>query len=262
MAEATIRPAEGHTPDLDGVSIANRSVRRGSLIAGLALLVMTPLAAYANFAVLEGLVTPGNAVQTASAILNAEGAFRVAIASLFVVAVLDLTAAWALYAVFNPVNSGIALLMAWFRVVFAGIFMVAISQLVGVLSILNTADSVSVFSPEQHYAQALLGIDAFYNIWDAALILVGLHLMVLGYLVYRSGTVPSYKSGYVPKVLGVLLAIAGIGYVVDSFGRVLVAGYSFEVPAFTFVGEVLLIFWLFIYGRRISLSEAAGSVAD
>ena len=59
------------------------------------------------------------------------------------------------------------------------------------------------------------------------------------------------------KVLGVLLAIAGVGYVIDSFGRVLVAGYSFEIAGFTFLGEVLLIFCLFIYGWRISLIEAA-----
>ncbi|KTG13946.1 DUF4386 domain-containing protein, partial [Haloferax profundi] len=257
MVGATIGASEGHGHDLERVDIANRSVRRGSLIAGLALLLMTPLAAFANFAVLEALITPGNAAQTANAILNAEDTFRFAIAGLFVVAVLDLTVAWALYTVFKPVNSSVALLMAWFRIVFAGVFMVAISELVGVLSILTTADSVSVFSTEEHYAQALLGINAFYAIWDAALILVGLHLVVLGYLVYRSGSVPSYKSGYAPKVLGVLLAIAGVGYVIDSFGRVLFAGYSFEVAAFTFIGEVLLIFWLFIYGRRVSFEDVA-----
>jgi hypothetical protein len=262
MAESTIRGSEGHNPDIDRSEIVNKSVRRGSLVAGIALLVMMPLGAFANFAVLEGLINPGNAAQTASAILNSEDTFRFAIASLFAVAVLDLIVAWALYTVFKPVNSGIALLMAWFRAVYAGIFMVAISQLAGALSILNTADSVSVFSTEQHYAQALLGINAFDDIWAAALILVGLHLVILGYLMHRSGTVPSYKSGYIPKVLGVLLAIAGAGYVIDSFGRVLVAGYSFEVAAFTFIGEVLLIFWLFIYGRRISLDEEAMSVAD
>jgi hypothetical protein len=173
-----------------------------------------------------------------------------------------LIVAWALYAVFKPVSSGIALLMAWFRVVFAGIFVVAISQLMGVVSILATTDSSSVFSTEQHYAQALLGINSFYDIWDGALIFVGLHLVILGYLVYKSGTVPSYKSGYIPKVLGVLLAIAGVGYVIDSFGQVLVADYAFEVAAFTFIGEVLLILWLFIYGRRVSLDGEVATGAN
>lgn len=223
---------------------------------------MTPLAAFANFVVLDGLITPGNAAQTANAILNAEGMFRLGIASFFVVAVLDLAVAWALYAVFNPVSHGIALLMAWFRVVFAGIFVVAISQLIGVLSILTTTDSGSVFSMDQQYAQAMFGVNAFYNIWDGALILVGLHLVLLGYLLYSSGSIPSFKSGYVPKVLSVLLAIAGVGYVVDSFGRVLISGYSFEVAAFTFVGEVLLIIWLLVYGRRIRLGGDTDSVSN
>jgi predicted anti-sigma-YlaC factor YlaD len=257
MADAINRPSEDYHSDN-----ANISVRRGSLIAGIALLVMTPLAAFANFFVLEDLITSGNAEQTASAILDAEGTFRFAIASLFLVAVLDLIVAWALYAVFKPVRSGIALLMAWFRVVFAGIFVVAISQLMGVVSILTTADSSSVFSTEQHYAQALLGINSFYDIWDGALIFVGLHLVILGYLLYKSGAVSSYKSGYIPRVLGVLLTVAGVGYVIDSFGRVLVTDYALEVAAFTFLGEVLLIFWLFIYGRRISLDEEVASGAN
>lgn len=257
MADTKNRRPEDH----NSVN-ATISVRQGSWIAGIALLVMTPLAAFANFFVLEDLITSGNAEQTANAILNAEGTFRFAIAGLFLVAVLDLIVAWALYAVFKPVSSGIALLMAWFRVVFAGIFVVAISQLMGVVSILSTIDSSSVFSTEQHYAQALLGINSFYDIWDGALIFVGLHLVILGYLVYKSGTVPSYKSGYIPKVLGVLLAIAGVGYVIDSFGQVLVADYAFEVAAFTFLGEVLLILWLFIYGRRVSLDGEATAGAN
>ncbi|MFC6723873.1 DUF4386 family protein [Halobium palmae] len=71
-----------------------------------------------------------------------------------------------------------------------------------------------------------------------------------------------WKADYAPKVLGILLVIAGTGYVIDSFGRVLVAGYSFEVAAFTLIGEVLLIFWLLIYGRSISPDGEAAPVGD
>ena len=69
-------------------------------------------------------------------------------------------------------------------------------------------------------------------------------------------------QAYLQGSLGVLLASAGSGYVVDSFGRVLFAGYSFDVAAFTFVGEVLLIIWLLIYGRQVSLDDEAASVAN
>lgn len=232
---------------------------RASVIAGLAIVLMTGLAAFANFVVLDGLVTPGDAAQTATAILGAEGTFRLGVASLLVVAVLDLTVAWALYAVFRPVHGDVALLAGWFRAVFAGVFVVAISQLAGVLPLLHAGDSATAFTTEQYSAQALLGVEAFYDIWDGALILVGLHLVLLGYLVYRSSAVPSYRSGYVPKGLGVLLAVAGVGYVVDSFGRVLFAGYALDVAAFTFVGEVLPILWLFAYGRRVSVDGEPAS---
>jgi hypothetical protein len=253
MAGAAVTPDQERSVEYHRPSTTETSVGRASVIAGLALLLMTALAVFANFVVLDGLVTPGDATGTATAILGAEGTFRLGIASLFVVAVLDLTVAWALYTVFKPVNAGIALLSGWLRAVFAGIFVVAISQLTSVPQLLGATGTG--FTTEQQSTQALLSIEAFYNVWDGALILVGLHLVLVGYLLYKSAAVQSYTSGYVPKVLGLLLALAGIGYVVDSFGRVLFAGYTFELAVFTFVGEVLLILWLLVYGRRIDPTE-------
>jgi len=83
----------------------------------------------------------------------------------------------------------------------------------------------------------------------AGLILFGVHLFLLGYLAYR--------SSYVPKVIGVLLAIAGVGYAFDSFFTVFTEGSPFAISTVTFLGEFLLALWLLIRGRRISL-EADG----
>ena len=259
MVGAAVTPSPERSIDRHQSIIPDTSVGRASVIAGLALLMMTALAVFANFVVLDALVTPGDAAGTATAILNAENTFRLGVASLFAVAVLDLIVAWALYTVFKPVHAGIALLSGWFRAVFAGIFIVAISQLTSVPQLLR-APSTSGFTIEQQQAQALLSIESFYNVWDGALILVGLHLVLVGYLLYKSDAVQSYTSGYVPKVLGILLVVAGGGYVADSFGRVLFAGYTLEVALFTFVGEVLLILWLFAYGRRIRVDEESASV--
>ena len=96
-------------------------------------------------------------------------------------------------------------------------------------------------------SQALSHIEAFGNIWNASLILFGVHLALLGYLAYR--------SGFAPKLIGILLVVAGLGYLVDSLGTVLVLDYSVGVSQFTFVGEVVLIFWLLIKGRRVVLSR-------
>ena len=161
---------------------------------------------------------------------------------------LDVVVAWALYRVFSPVSEGISMLAAWFRIAYAGVFMVAISQLVGVLRLLGTDDYLAVFGARQLHAEALLRINTFTDIWNAGLVLFGLHLLVIAYLAYR--------SGYVPRLLGVLLAIAGLGYMFDSFGAVLSRGSSPDVSAFTFIGEFLLALWLVGWGGRITLGES------
>ena len=89
----------------------------------------------------------------------------------------------------------------------------------------------------------MASVHAFKEGWDTALVILGLHLLVLGYLVLR--------SGYVPRTLGVLLMIASTGYVVDGLGRLLSRDYHANVTGFTFVGEVLLMVWLPWKGRRL-----------
>ena len=77
--------------------------------------------------------------------------------------------------------------------------------------------------------------------------LFGVHLALIGYLVYR--------SGFAPRIIGVLLVLAGLGYLIDEIGSVLVSGYSLEISRFSFVGEAVLIFWLLIKGVRLRGSE-------
>ena len=72
----------------------------------------------------------------------------------------------------------------------------------------------------------------------------GLHLLVLGALAFR--------SGYVPRYLGALLSVAGLGYLVDGLGKTLSPSYGLSVAAFTFIGEVVLMLWLLIKGWRTS----------
>ena len=232
---------------VDESAAANATVRRASVIAGVGLLLIAVLAAFGNFLVVEKLVTRGDAGQTARGITASEGMFRLGIASLFSAAVLDVVVAWALFTVFEPVSRGLSLLSAWFRVVYAGVFVVAASQLVGVLHRLNNAASLGAFGTDQLHAQALLGITAFDHIWNAGLVLFGVHLLLLGYLTYR--------STYAPTFLGALLVLSGLGYLIDSVGAVISAGYSAEIARVTFVGEVVLIFWLLVVGRRVVVSD-------
>jgi hypothetical protein len=230
---------------MDTPAATNRGVRRSALVAGVGILVMAVLAGAANFGAIQGLITKGDATTTAKDILASEGLFRLGIVALVVVVILDVVVAWALLTFFEPVHKGLATLAAWLRLSYAAIFAVAISQLVGVLHLLSNGQYLTTFSMDQRRTEALLKIQSFQDTWDVSLVLFGLHLVLIGYL--------AYKSGYVPRILGVLLVVAGLGYLVDSFSGLLAASYSVSVAAFTFIGEPLLMLWLLVKGRTVTL---------
>jgi hypothetical protein len=212
---------------------ANQSTRQASTIAGVALLAMSVLSAVGYLLAVKGLVVSGSAARTAKNIAGHEALFRFGIVSLYVVAALDVVVAWALYRMFKPVSEGVSKLAAGLRVAYAAVFVVAISQLIGALR-----------AP----SHALGHINTFTNIWDGGLVLFGLGLFVLAYLAHR--------SGYAPKLLSVLLAIAGFGYVFDTATRVLAPGSSSDISAITGIGEFVFAIWLVTRGRRINSSDS------
>ena len=194
---------------------------------------MSVLSAFGYLVAVKGLVVPGNASRTSTNLAGHEGLFRFGIVSLYLVAVLDVVVAWVLYRVFTPVSRFVSRLAAALRIAYAAVFTVAITQLVGALRL---------------HTQALRHINTFTNIWDAGLVLFGLHLFVLANLAYR--------SGYVPRFLSVLLGIAGFGYLLDTVVRALHQGSSSDVSAVTGMGEFVFALWLVIRGRRIALYDS------
>ena len=227
-------------PDRGGATTQHdatvRRVRHSALVAGIGTLVLAVVAGATNVAVIQGLVTKGDAERTAHDVLASATLFRFGLAALVVAVILDVVIAWALLTFFEPVDQDLSRLAAWFRLSYAAVFAVAISQLLGVLPLLDGANM-----------QALLKIQDFLDIWQVGLVLFGLHLVLIGYL--------SYRSGYVPRVLGVFLVIAGAGYLVDSFAGIFVADYAVNVAAVTFIGEALLMVWLLVKGRQVTPPE-------
>jgi hypothetical protein len=194
-----------------------RSVRLASVIAGVGLLAMVLPALFGTLVVVDGLVTPGAATATATAIQDDATTFRLGIVALLAVAILDVIVAWALYTVFEPVNRRVSRLAMLFRIVYAGVFVVAIGELVGVIGLLTEGDGLSALPPEQLHAQAVLGVHAFTDLWNAGLLVFSVHLLLLGYLAYR--------AGYVPTVLGALLAAEGPRvFEIDDFAFEVVFG--------------------------------------
>jgi Domain of unknown function (DUF4386) len=241
-------------PSRHPVSSAHWSVRTASVTAGTALLLMSVVAILGNVVVVAGLVTEGDAARTAADITASAGLFRLGIVSLIVVIALDVVVAWALYRVFSPVNASLSLLAAAMRLVYSAVFMVAIGQLLGVSRLLGDDGNRAVLGAEVVQVQAMQGLVAFKDIWYVSQFLFGLHLVLIGYLAYR--------SGYIPRVLGGLLVIAGLGYATDSLGAVLSENPWTDISAFTFLGEFLLAIWLVIRARRIAAGAAVLEAAS
>jgi hypothetical protein len=228
---------------------ADWSIRTASITAGVALLLMSVVAIFGNVVIVDGLVTEGDAARTATDIMASQGLFRLGIVSLIVVVALDVVVAWALYRVFSPVNASLSMLAAAFRLVYSGVLMVAVGQLLGVIRLLSNDANLAVLGADQVNAQAMLGIAAFNDIWYVGQLLFGLHLLLIGYLAYR--------SHYIPRLLGVLIVIAGLGYATDSLGAVLSLGSWTDISSFTFLGEFLLALWLLVRARRIAVTASA-----
>ena len=225
----------------------DRSIRSAAVIAGISLLVMTALAVFANFVVLEALVTPGDAARTVTDLLASKGMFQLGIIGWILIAILDVIVAWALFRVFRPVSQRLAIAAASARVIYTAILCFAIIQLVEALRLLNDQAS-SVANSAASQGKVLREVEAFNDAYDAGLLLFGVHLMLIGYLAYR--------SGYVSKIVGALVGIAGVGYFFDSVAVALSLNLSFEISVVTGIGELVLAFWLVIRGRRISLPES------
>ena len=245
MTHSTSSPTLVDPAAVPAPTPASAALGRAALVAGAAIMLVAALAGFGNLVVVQGLVTPGDASTTSRDILGSEGMFRLGVASLYLAALLDVVVAWALLQVFRPVHAELARLSAWLRLAYAVVFIVALSQLAGIPALLNNPDGTSAFTQTQLQAQALGKADAFQDIWSAGLILFGAHLIGIGWL--------AYESGFVPRLIGALLVLAGAGYAFDSFVSVFTEDPVFVVSNVTFIGEFLLGLWLLLRSRRISL---------
>jgi len=224
-------------------STTNTPIRRAAIIAGIGLLIMVIAAPFAELFVFPKLVVPGNATETAKNIVANKTLFISGIFGYLITFICDLLVSWALYVLLKPVNENLSLLTAWFRLVYTVIALVALLNLVTVFRLLNASAYLTVFQPDQLHAQAMLSLDAFRSQWYFGLLFFAIHLVLLGYLVFR--------SNYIPRILGVLLAIAGLGYMLTTLKPYLFPHVNIDFAMYTYYGELIFMLWLLIKGSRI-----------
>lgn len=216
-------------------------------ITGIGYLIIFVTGFYSNFFVLENLIVPGNAFATFSNISADEMLFRYAITGFTFMVIFDLLLAWTLYLLLKNVNKNLSLLSAWLRLVNAAIFGLALFNLLNVLKIVNNPKYAEFIGNFYLQTQVLLSLDSFNHAWQIGLIFFGLHLILLGYLIF--------KSDFIPKVIGILLFIAGIGYLIDSFANFIYTDYDSVKEVFQMIviipgviGEFSFTVWLLIRG--------------
>lgn len=192
---------------------------------------------------------------TAHSIMASEWLFRIGFMSFLLTAVFFLLSAWALYVLLKPVNNDLALLFVLLNL--GGVAVWCINQLseFAALLLLSGADYLKVFQADQLQALAMLFLNLFQNGFMIAQILLNLWLFPLGYLVS--------KSGFLPRILGILLIIDGFAMLIWFVQFFFFPGYeviSTLCLAVGFIAEGSLCLWLLIKGvkdQKPALVEAS-----
>ena len=220
------------------------SLKKTARVAGFLYLILAPFAAFPLFYVSSSLIVPGDAATTANNIMASEGLFRSGIASDSVVFLIEIVLVAMLYVLLKPVSKTLSLVAAFSRLAMAVIQGINLLNKFIALLLLSGAGYLTVFEPDQLHALVLLFLNAHeYGglIWGT---FFGLHLFFLGYLVY--------KSGYIPRILGVLLVFASLCYLTQSFGNILLPKYKeiFATIGFLSIIETAFPLWLLIKGVK------------
>ncbi|MEZ5098390.1 MAG: DUF4386 domain-containing protein [Thermoleophilia bacterium] len=230
--------------------------------AGVLYLIIIAFGLFAEVIVRSRLIVPGDPGATAANIVDSEGLFRLGFAADLVVFLCDVALAIVLYYLLRPVSRTLSLLAAAFRLTQTAIIGLNLVNMFGALLILREADYLGSFQPSQSDALALLALDTHRYGYTLGLTFFGVGTLIVGYLAWR--------SRLVPRLLGVLLALAGLGYLIDSGAFFLVPGYDGSISpillAPAIVGEVWFALWLLLKGRRLEEptpgpSEPTGALA-
>jgi hypothetical protein len=217
------------------------TLRQAALIVGIAYL-LNPVG-FAEFSIYPKLVIPGDIGQTVANIMANPGLFAGMLLCYFVNFIEDIIIAWGLYFLLAPVNRALSALAAIFQLVYAAIAFVGIFNIATVYRVLTTPEYATIFSSGQLHAQVALLLHSWRYNYTLVLVLFGIHLVLVGYLVFR--------SRYIPWWIGILLVINGLGYVVNGGKPYLYPSANLDWIFITWFGELVFMLWLLIWGWRI-----------
>jgi hypothetical protein len=219
----------------------NFSIRTAAKIAGFGLLFMFLSGFFASVADTSKLYETS---------ISSLSKLRVNIVGDLMMLVFDVVAAVGFFYLLAPVNTIFSMLAAWFRLMHVAVYGAAILNLLWVAYLLSGGEGSTPFGTEPSEEQIMFFLKGHEFGFKMGLVFFGFHFLVLGYLVY--------KSGYIPKILGIFLIILGVGYLVNSLSSFLMPNYDdyqtimqqiIFIPAI--IGELSLCLWLLFRGNTI-----------
>ncbi len=216
-------------------------------LAGLLLLIVAVISPFSLIYVPSTLIVPGDATATADNIRASASLFHLGIVSDSLIFLAEIVLSVLLYVLLRPVSRTLALVAAFARLAMGVIMGINLLPYFIALLLLSGAGDLTGFEPAQSDALALLFLNAHQEavyIWQ---LFFGFHLAVLGYLIF--------KSGYFPRILGVLMVVAALGYLSDAYGNILVPNYAetfgWIVGVGAIIGELPFFLWLLIKGVNV-----------
>ena len=210
-------------------------------VAGFLYLIANIFAPFTLLYLPSRFIVRGDAAATANNVIASESLFRFGIVGNLFTFIANIFLALALYQLLKVVNKNMAALMVILFLVGVPIAMLNELTQLAILQLLGGADYLKAYPTDQLQALAYLLLRLHDQGLLIAHIFFGLWLLPMGYLVF--------KSGFIPKIVGVLLVIAGVGYVVQSFAAFL--GYNVNIILFTGLGELVFLLWLLIKGVNV-----------
>jgi hypothetical protein len=219
------------------------SIQKIARVAGVLYLLITVLSIPVHFVIPAQLIVDGDAAATAGKIMVSTGLFRMGIGAELLILLSEIGLTVLLYVLLKPVSNTLSLVAAVSRLVMTMIHGANLLNHFIVLLLLGGAGSLAVFAPNQLQALGMVFLNAYDYGFTTGIVFLVLHASILGYLII--------KSGYFPRILGVLFMIASLGYLVDSFSHVLIPNYK-TGPVYLALpialAEIAFPVWLLIKG--------------
>jgi Domain of unknown function (DUF4386) len=231
--------------------IAVTSPRPSARITGFVYLFYFLTAVFGEF-FLKGLVVDGDAAVTANNILAHQPLFRLGLATGLIATACYVAVTALLYGLFKPVNRSVSLLAAFFSLVGCAILAFASVFQFASLVVLGGGQYLSVFTVEQSRALAFLFLELYGQGVNICFVFFGVYCLLIGYLIFR--------SAFLPRILGVLMAFAGLGWL--TFLSPPLANYlSPYILVLGFLAELALMLWLLVMGVNVQRWKEQASAA-